>query len=361
MLRDVFLNVTTIIAVVSIGNQILINQEITPSSPLKLRVFFSSMAGLLGILLMLNSIQVMPGVIIDLRLLATVLSATYCGFTSAIITGVIIGVFRLLFDGLTFSSIISAITAIVIGIGCAFIVKYTASTLKKWVIMSIYILIIPSVSLAILIDDPSLLIRTISIYWLGTSVVSILLYLYIRNLDVSRFLYRKYQIDSSKDHRTGLNNVRQFDNELNNIINKFPALDLVTLLFMDIDHFKKINDTYGHQNGDKILEDLGKILLSSCSFSDIVSRNGGDEFSVLMTDCPRDKVLEVAERIRSTVQDHKFHLIDGQAINITVSIGIAIYPDTVDVIHLIVEKADLALYEAKRAGRNRVNLSASHL
>lgn len=361
MLKELFLNVTTIVAVVSIGNQILINQEITPSSPLKLRVFFSSMAGILGIVLMLIGVQVLPGIILDFRNIAIILSATYCGFTAAIITGLMIGVFRLFIYGLTFSSIISALTAIVIGICCAYIVKYITSTQRKWVIMTIYSLIIPSISFAILINNPLLLTKIIATYWLGTSLVSMLLYFYIRYLDFSRFLYKKYQMDSSKDHRTGLNNVRQFDNELNEIIHRLPELNLVTLLFIDIDHFKKINDNYGHQNGDKILEDLGKILLSSCSYSDVVSRNGGDEFSVLMTDCPRDKVLEVAERIRLRVQDHKFHLIDGQAINITVSIGIATYPDTVDDINMIVEKADLSLYEAKRAGRNRVNLSGCPL
>ncbi|HBV86042.1 MAG TPA: GGDEF domain-containing protein [Desulfosporosinus sp.] len=357
MLKDLLLNVTSIIAVVSIGNQLLINQEITPSSPLKLRVFFASMAGLLGALLMFNSVQVMPGVILDFRNIATILSATYCGFTAAMITGLMIGIFRLFFDGLTYTSILSAITAVVIGVGCAFIAKYIASTLKKWTIMSIYILIVPTITFSIMIDNQHLLARTILTYWLGLSMVSSLLYLYVRYLDLTRFLYRKYQIDSAKDHRTGLNNVRQFDNELNRIMHNLSDQSLITLLFMDIDYFKKINDTYGHQNGDKILEDLGKILLSSCSYSDIVSRNGGDEFSVLMMDCPRDKVLVVSERIRSTVQDHRFYLIDGQVINITVSIGIAIYPDTVKDISLIVEKADLALYEAKRAGRNRVMLS----
>jgi len=76
-----------------------------------------------------------------------------------------------------------------------------------------------------------------------------------------------------------------------------------------------------------------------------------------MTDCPRDKVLEVAERIRKIVQEHKFYLIDGQVINITVSLGVVIYPDTVNDINMIVEKADVALYQAKLTGRNRVVLA----
>lgn len=357
MLKDFFLNVTTVIAGASLVHQILINKDITPSSPLKLKLFFSSMVGILGIILMANSVQVLPDVILDFRNIAIILAATYCGLSSAIITGLIIGIFRLLFEGLTFSSIIATISIIVISIGCGFTSKLIMSRLKKWVIMSLYTLIVTSIALIVLINNQLLLIKTISFYWLGTSMVLTLVYFYVGFLSLERFTYRKYQHDSSKDHRTGLNNVRQFDNELNKIINGLTSNSLVTMLFIDIDFFKKVNDTYGHQNGDIVLEDLGKILLSSCSHSDVVSRNGGEEFSVLMTDCPRHKVLEVAERIRLAVQEHKFYLIDGQAINITISIGVAIYPDTVNDINMIVEKADSALYEAKRTGRNRVILA----
>ena len=109
LLKEFFLNATTVIAVISIGNQILINKDITPSSPLKLRLFFSSMAGILGIILMTNSVVVVPGVILDFRNLAIILSAIYCGLTSAIITGLIIGGFRLFYAGLTFSSIVATI------------------------------------------------------------------------------------------------------------------------------------------------------------------------------------------------------------------------------------------------------------
>lgn len=359
MLKDLFFNATTIIAVVSIGNQVLINKEVAPSSPLKLRLFFSSMSGILGILLMVNSVQVMPGLILDFRNIAIILSATYCGFVSAVITSLIIAVFRLIYASLTFSSILSALTVIVIGIACGFTAEFTMSRLKKWVIMSLYILTIPSISFLILINNQLLLIKTLSVYWIGTFMVSTLVYLYVKYLDLSKVTYRKYQLDSSIDHRTGLKNVRQFDNEFNKIIKGLTDSSLITMLYIDIDFFKKVNDTYGHQNGDKVLEDLGKILLSSCNYSDVVSRNGGEEFSVLMTDCPREKVLEVAERIRLAVQQHKFYLLDGQAINITVSIGVAIYPDTVNDINMIIEKADSALYEAKRTGRNKVILNTN--
>ena len=357
MLKDLFLNGAIVIASISIGNQILINQEIMPSAPFKLKLFFSSMSGILGILLMLNSVQVMPGVILDFRNIPILLSATYCGFVPAIITALIIGIFRLLYAGLTFSSFVTAVIALIIGITCGLIIKLQIRNIFKWLYMSLCILVIPNIRLVFLINNHTLLVQTIAAYWIGTTVVLLLVYVYVEYINLSKFTYRKYQIDSSKDYRTGLNNVRQFDNKLNEIISGLTCNSLVSMFFIDIDFFKKVNDTYGHQNGDKVLEDLGKILLRSCSHSDFVSRNGGEEFSVIMTDCPRDKVMEVAERIRKAVQEHKFYLFDGQMINITISIGVAIYPDTVKDINKIVEKADSALYEAKRTGRNRVVLA----
>ncbi|MFZ3102439.1 MAG: diguanylate cyclase [Desulfitobacteriaceae bacterium] len=357
MLKDFFLNGAILIASISLGNQILINQEIIPAAPFKLKLFFSTMSGLLGILLMFNSVQVMPGVILDFRDIAIMLSATYCGFLPAIITALIIGIFRLLYAGLTFSSFVSAFIALVIGIACGFIIKLELKSVIKWLYMCLCILVIPSIGFAFLINDHLLLIKTIAAYWISTSMVAILVYFYVEYLNLSKFTYRKYQIDSSKDYRTGLNNVRQFDNKLNEIINELTDNSLISLFFIDIDFFKRVNDTYGHQNGDKVLEDLSKILLSSSSYSDFVSRNGGEEFSVILTDCPRDKVMEVAERIRKAVQEHKFYLLDGQMINLTISIGVAIYPDVVTDMNKIVEKADSALYEAKRTGRNRAVLA----
>lgn len=354
MLNELFLNASILIACISIGNQILINQEVKPSSPLKLRLFFSLMAGILGILLMKNSIIIKkPDIVIDFRNIAIMLTAIYCGLVPSIITGLIIGLFNLFHTDLSILTISKLITAIVIAVGCGFISRLFLSRLKKWAIMSMFTLIVPSITL-ILVVDRSILLKLISSYWIVLSIALVLVYLYVGYLDVSKVTYRMYQRDSLKDYRTGLNNVRQFDNEFNKIFKGLTDNCLITMLFIDIDFFKRVNDFNGHINGDKVLADLGKILLSTCNVSDIISRNGGEEFSVLMTDCPRDKVLEVAERIRTVVQDHEFYLIDGQTINITISMGVAIYPDTVDDINKLVQKADESLYEAKRSGRNKV-------
>jgi diguanylate cyclase len=357
MISELFINAAVIIATISIGNQILINKEITPFSPLKLRIFFGFASAILGMILMNYSIEITPNVIMDLRNIAILLSASYCGLVSVIITGLVLSLFRLLFQGLTFASLMAALNIILITICCA----YTSKSMKKgrvqWIAMSLYTLIFPTITFTLTINDRKLLLESIIAYWLSTMIASVVVYVYLHYIDLLRFTYQRYREESFRDHRTGLLSVRQFDKELNKLIDNLSNYSIISMLFIDIDYFKKVNDVYGHQNGDKVLEDIGKILLNSTSSTDIVSRNGGEEFSVILIECPQDKVLEVAERIRKAVQEHKFSLLDNKTINITISIGVAIYPYTVRNIEMLVEQADSALYQAKRAGRNKVILA----
>ncbi|NLI91624.1 MAG: GGDEF domain-containing protein [Peptococcaceae bacterium] len=171
-------------------------------------------------------------------------------------------------------------------------------------------------------------------------------------------LYRKYKEDSLKDHLTGLNNIRKFEQEIKKLHQDLIDKLVVSILLIDIDHFKNINDSFGHKSGDKVLEDLSKLLLNVCRNSDIISRNGGEEFSVLLHNIPENEALEIAERIRETIEKNEFNINEEKIIKITVSIGVATYPDTVDNINLLFEKADSALYTAKKTGRNKVVLAS---
>lgn len=352
MFNEIIVNAAIIIASLSLGNQVLINQEIAPSAPFKTRLLSSSFLGLLGVLLMINSIQIMPNIILDFRSTPIAISAIYFGFIPSVITASIIGLFRLLYFDTSFPTILGAVTALVVGLSCGLTSLLIISNQKKWMYMGLSILLIPTIGFYLLIDNHALLMNVLLTYWLGTFIILFLVYFYLHFLNLSRQNYIEYKEDSRKDHLTGLNNVRQFDSELNRVSNNLSINNFVALLFIDIDFFKKVNDKYGHQNGDKVLSDLGKILLSATNHTDIVSRNGGEEFSILITECPKENVLEVAERIRRIVAEHKFCLMDSQTINITVSIGIAIYPN-ID-IDKIMEAADSALYKAKQTGRNKV-------
>jgi diguanylate cyclase (GGDEF)-like protein len=130
----------------------------------------------------------------------------------------------------------------------------------------------------------------------------------------------------------------------------------IAFLMIDMDYFKKVNDTYGHKAGDIVLKKLSKILTDGVRESDIVIRYGGEEFLILLqniTDINAAK--NVAEKIRQTVENTPIQT-DEATIKKTISIGISIFPDQCEKGWECIKYADLALYEAKRTGRNKVVL-----
>jgi diguanylate cyclase (GGDEF)-like protein/PAS domain S-box-containing protein len=128
----------------------------------------------------------------------------------------------------------------------------------------------------------------------------------------------------------------------------------VSLLMLDIDFFKRINDSHGHQAGDNILKGTSKLLLKQARNVDRVCRYGGDEITVILPDTEVSTAMNIAARLRAAVESHSFDIGDGKGINISVSIGVAAYPQQGDSLETLVKAADLALYAAKQGGRNRV-------
>lgn len=129
-------------------------------------------------------------------------------------------------------------------------------------------------------------------------------------------------------------------------------------LMLDIDHFKHINDTYGHPSGDMVLKSLASLILGSCRSTDIAARFGGEEFIVLLPSTDVEGAAYAAEKLRETVENAVFTIMHGQVIRLTVSIGGAslLFEDAGDVVSAdgLIAVADAALYEAKNNGRNRV-------
>ena len=101
---------------------------------------------------------------------------------------------------------------------------------------------------------------------------------------------------------------------------------------------------------------MAEIFIDTVRIFDVVSRNGGEEFSILLLDCSSLHAMEIAERLRKKVETHKFNISDKVNLSITISIGVSTYPDTTNKIDDLLEDADKALYEAKRTGRNKVVL-----
>lgn len=182
-------------------------------------------------------------------------------------------------------------------------------------------------------------------------------------LDDSPTAYLQAVIDglcdlSLKDPMTGLANRRHFSSVLDRSIDTVarsgePAL----LLMLDIDHFKKINDTYGHQAGDQVLQAIAKTLTSCVRPMDTVARFGGEEFSIMLPSCHTEFGAVVAERIRTQIEAMSISIASGESLKVTVSIGGAFAPEWVrSTAVLWTERADLQLYRAKREGRNRIFL-----
>ena len=129
----------------------------------------------------------------------------------------------------------------------------------------------------------------------------------------------------------------------------------LALLILDIDDFKKVNDTYGHPQGDAVLRAIGAILDAESRGIDEPARYGGEEFVVALPETSLEGAVEVAERIRARIEAETVPLVDGTGeISVTASFGAAEMPSTASDVRGLIAAADAALYEAKRAGKNRV-------
>ena len=158
------------------------------------------------------------------------------------------------------------------------------------------------------------------------------------------------------DAVTNLYNRHFLDTHLENVFS--PENDKhanVSLLMLDIDHFKYINDTYGHASGDEVLEEFSKRISSNIRSIDLAARYGGEEFVVVMPETDASFALFIAERLRRIISDELFEISGSEEpIKVEVSIGVAIVSDSCDTKEKLFLEADKGLYKAKNSGRNRV-------
>lgn len=164
---------------------------------------------------------------------------------------------------------------------------------------------------------------------------------------------------SSRDHLTGAFNRRTFENILKEELERAKSeKEHISLIMLDIDHFKRINDTHGHLVGDYILKSLVKLLGSKLRLEDTIFRYGGEEFFILLLKTDKKKALNIAERLRNEIENYEFNYRGKDKapfkIRLTCSFGVSTFPEDGDRLEELISKADEALYRAKKEGRNRV-------
>ncbi len=171
----------------------------------------------------------------------------------------------------------------------------------------------------------------------------------LRNLAVA-------EIRAATDGLTGLPNKRAVTDALKRTFAQATRTkSTLGLLLLDLDHFKQVNDQYGHAAGDQVLASVGAALRSVLRNRDFAGRNGGEEFAILLPDTGIAAALEIAERVRATIAEVT---LPGTDVPVTVSVGVAGFPDHASTLERLERLADAALYVAKRQGRNRVELAS---
>jgi diguanylate cyclase (GGDEF)-like protein len=169
-------------------------------------------------------------------------------------------------------------------------------------------------------------------------------------------LYEKMEKLATTDGLTELNNHRQFQELLSQELQRSRRYNrMVSLLLLDIDHFKSFNDTYGHPVGDLVLKEIALCIRQSLRSNDIPARYGGEEFTVILPETNEQGGMAIAERIRTTIESHTIHSLNRQ-LKVTVSIGCASYVASQIAQKDLIDRADKALYYSKEHGRNCVTL-----
>lgn len=179
-------------------------------------------------------------------------------------------------------------------------------------------------------------------------------YVFVEHLLKPNCFYSRVKHRIWLDPLTGIFNRRYFENQLSKELQRASRYEhSLSILFLDIDHFKKINDEFGHQTGDAILSDLSQTIERSLRSVDVVARYGGDEFIVLLPETKKAQAFKTAQRILGTIKHHDFFKDKLKVKELGVSIGVAGFPEDAGGTYELIKKADAALYQAKAKGGSR--------
>lgn len=314
-------------------------------------ILIGFLAGALGLFLMKNGVQVNDEVRVDLRHLPLVLLAFYGARSPLFVATLIIASTRFLF-GFSDQAVVAFIATFIVSSGMWWLHKcFRNRLLLQSMLLNTWALFIISVAVFINLGWGTTYVELILTIWTVGLLVGTLASLLAIDLEKTTRRAKEYKYSAERDHLTGLFNRRMWERKTASLVSDRQTYNVLAL---DIDHFKHVNDTYGHSNGDLVLKRFAELLKIETRAHDVVARIGGEEFVILIYDLSPDKVYKVAERIRERIAAEAFFLSDVTSIQVTTSIGIA--HGSALPIESMSDLADTALYQAKDNGRNRTVL-----
>ncbi|QDH20825.1 GGDEF domain-containing protein [Saccharibacillus brassicae] len=364
MFKDLFVNFTILATLLFFGN-VFFNRfrksswAVASASSAWLPWATGIALGLVGIVLMEFSFPIGRNSVVDLRQTAIIIAIYVAGIPGGLGAGLLIGVFRLFFFGeFGLSSYVGGTNAIVTFICVALVLRKGRLEPLRWAAAFAIQFVLLMISLYIMVGTTALhIIPVYSVIIAGTGVFTFFM---LRHLNNSNELFAFMEDAAHRDFLTGLHNPRSFhfayDRRMKRTLKNDEGFGLILL---DIDHFKRVNDTHGHPAGDLVLQQLGKILMSCSPADSYCARNGGEEFAVVLDRREEDAVMRLAEKIRAAVESHAFLLDDGTKLKLTVSIGYGRTEEGSP--RTLFRRVDDALYHAKESGRNRISKASSEI
>ncbi|MHC1735672.1 MAG: GGDEF domain-containing protein [Erysipelotrichaceae bacterium] len=322
------------------------------------RFFMGVIAGGIAMVLLGSSFLVDPlrQIVLDFRYVPVFVISIYGGWISTLVATLIIATYRWVINDISAVSTAMALATVWIGLSYSVIFSLRKPLLLRVSLaMLVHTIIMYFASYAIF-DTSTLRLQTLIIHLFITFAASYIVWKYVEFALGEIRVYQRFRSEATTDYLTSLSNRRKFSHELNAAIHRCQRKnETISLLYLDIDRFKAINDEFGHAIGDDVLRKFAGVLLKTCRIYDGLYRIGGEEFAVILQDCPIENAWIVAERIRQNILDFEYSLT-GEA-NVTTSIGVAGYVMGISAEEMM-GKADDALYQAKNAGRNCVYVAS---
>ncbi|MFE6074477.1 GGDEF domain-containing protein [Paenibacillus sp. NPDC057886] len=358
MLSTFFVNLCVMITFMYVSGIIAKFYRIrVPFPSMRVQMIGGLLFGIYGTVLMNYSFPLNETTIVDLRHLAIVTAAVYLGGLASVISGLVISILRIVMFGMSSAAIDAAFVMTIIGLSGVYFAYAPWPRLTKIITMNLLGMTLIFVILMLNTTSMNSLLKVYPLQMTISFVGGIFIYFIAEFINKSNEILFLLERKATTDHLTNLSNRRQFEKSLELELERAREYkQKLSLLVIDIDRFKKVNDTFGHTSGDAVLKQLGQLFIEHARSADIVSRNGGEEFAILLLDCGHHQAMAIAESIRQSVEKYHFALPDGNTIRLTISIGVAVFPDHCDDRddNDFFEQADRALYEAKNTGRNRV-------